>query len=121
VSAPHDDTAASILARYAQGQRTFHDISPEEDGLDFSNAQLDDVRFERCFLHSSSFRCAPLVNAVFCDCNVKCCDFRGADLRNARFTGSLVEAIDLQGARLEGASFVGARAYGYELRPGDMP
>ena len=112
-------SAQEILNQYSQGERYFLDLDIP-DGEDFSDANLENVTFEKCWLSIANFSNARLKDVVFRNCNVKCSNFQNADLRNSSFYGSAVEAISLEDANLEGASFEGAWLYGCELGKGEM-
>lgn len=81
-------------------------------GLTFSNASLDDVRFERCNAEqarfwTSTFRAARfeqcvLREASFAESDLSGVVFRGCDLTNADLRGTKLTGADLRGSTIEG-------------------
>ncbi|GHT87536.1 hypothetical protein AGMMS49543_23850 [Betaproteobacteria bacterium] len=113
-------TAAEIVARYADGARSFTALDLDDREYDFSGCMLDDVDFSESFIFAS-FRGASLARARFRNANVKTCDFTGANLESAEFEGAAIDAAVFDGANLTGASFVGASEQGHLYQVGEIP
>lgn len=116
---PHS-SPLSILARYAQGERSFVSLDLDDADHDFSGATLAGANFSGCFI-TASFRGANLERAIFKNANVKTCDFTGANLQGACFEGSPIDGVIFTGANLVGASFLGASEQSHVYAAGELP
>lgn len=87
---------------YKKGQRHFLDCELEKSS--FSDVNLSDALFERCFL-PFDFSRANCENTEFLECNLKTTDFNGANLKNAIIQGCSVECMSLKGANIENLVF----------------
>jgi hypothetical protein len=96
------------------------------DGLDLSQANLDELnasggRWRRVNLHRASLRNAHFEDADLGGCDLRYADlshgnFRHADLRGANLTGANLSHADLRGANLTGALTDGAQTDGTALQ-----
>jgi uncharacterized protein YjbI with pentapeptide repeats len=96
------------------------------DGLDLSQANLDELnasggRWRRVNLHRASLRNAHFEDADLGGCDLRYADlshgnFRHADLRGANLTGANLSHADLRGADLTGALTDGAQTDGTALQ-----
>ena len=67
--------------------------------IDFTGANLEDVRFERSNLRWGVLANADLQRANFTGANLQSADLKGADLNQVNFTATDLTGADLAGAR----------------------
>jgi uncharacterized protein YjbI with pentapeptide repeats len=113
-------TRASILARYAAGERNFRGLNLDCEAMDFSGTVLVGADFSESFI-VASFRGANLAGSLFERCNVKTCDFSNANLEGASFSNSAIDGAEFAGASLVGASFEGATELGHVYAANEYP
>lgn len=115
-------TPAEIRHRYQEGERDFQglDISDSDDRLSFQGAVLDGSDFSHAFV-VADFTGGSLRDCKFVEANVKTCAFDNADLRGCDSSRAAIDAATFRSAQLERTDFSGAGAYGYSMKPGEVP
>ena len=106
-----------LLAAYANDQRHFIDL--DLGMLSFRAMNLSGIIFQECFL-LCDFSAANLEGARFERCNIKTVSFREANLTDATITKCAVEGIDLTGASIENLKFDGNYCMGSIMSQSDL-
>lgn len=91
--------AQGLWRQIVQGNETFQPMRSQRlynmafTGLNFNDAQLQNVRMESCRIVGATFDNANLQNALFCDCDLRSASFKNVDCTNITLESSNLSDI----------------------------
>ena len=113
-----ETVAATLLERYAAGERDFTQMDCRE--INLTGATLTLANFEGVELMWANLSGAGLYNANLSRANLQYANLSNAVFQSAQLSGADLQNANLQGARLNGAVLRGANLLGADLTGADL-